>query len=624
MIMGNIYAERVESLRDMLERKGIDALVITGSDPHSSEYPAPRWKQVEWISGFTGEAGDIVITLDHAGLWTDTRYFIQANKQLSGTGIVLHKTRIPEQVLIPEWLAENDLYTVAVDGKSQNVSSVRALREAFAKAGKEENLNIIDIPDVLDSFWTDRPEIPQTPIITLGEEIAGESRPHKISRIRKFLMGNNLDGILLTSLEEIAWTLNVRASDIAFNPVCISYLLISMDSVKWYVKKDALNQFDSETEDSFYELKADEVEIMDYDDIELALNGLDLEGEDGSVASEENSWQLFVDTSSLNFNLYNILVQSDMDIQIVEGTSPVALFKAVKNETEIEEMRQTHIDDGLAMENFLFWLEKTMEKATSDSEITEWDAAVKLDSLRAEIPGYKGNSFETISAYGPNAALPHYLTLPQGSSTLKPQGLYLVDSGGQYMTGTTDITRTVPMGPCTDMEKEDYTLVLKGAIRLAKAIFPKGTAGCQLDVLARNPLWQAQRNFGHGTGHGVGFFLCVHEGPQDIRQNFNSQAILPGMITSDEPGIYRENSYGIRHENLVLCTDAGTNEFGQWLRFETLTLCHIDTAPIVTELLDREELEWLNDYNAKVYETLSDKLSGEVSEWLYEKTRPLV
>ncbi|MFA6859727.1 MAG: aminopeptidase P family N-terminal domain-containing protein, partial [Bacteroidales bacterium] len=243
--MGNIYAERVESLRNIIERKGIDALVITGSDPHSSEYPAPRWKQVEWITGFTGEAGDVVITLDHAGLWTDTRYFIQANKQLDGTGIALHKTRVQGQVLIPEWLAENNLFTVAVDGKSQNVSSVRAIKDAFRKAGKAENLNIIDMPDILDGFWSDRPEIPQTPIITLGEEIAGESRPHKISRIRKFLMGNNLDGILLTSLEEIAWTLNVRASDIAFNPVCISYLLISMDSVKWYVKKDALNQFDS-------------------------------------------------------------------------------------------------------------------------------------------------------------------------------------------------------------------------------------------------------------------------------------------------------------------------------------------------------------------------------------------
>jgi Xaa-Pro aminopeptidase len=315
-----------------------------------------------------------------------------------------------------------------------------------------------------------------------------------------------------------------------------------------------------------------------------------------------------------------MLRENSSDMEIVEGKSPVGEFKAVKNDIEIQGMKEAHLADGLAMERFLYWLETNVSDGIQDAGINERDAALKLDSLRAEIPEYRGNSFETISAYGPNAALPHYVTPEYGSATLEPHGLYLVDSGGQYLIGTTDITRTVPLGPCTQLEREDYTLVLKGMIRLAMASFPAGTAGCQMDALARNPLWQSKRNFGHGTGHGVGFFLCVHEGPQDIRQNFNTQPILPGMITSDEPGIYREGQYGIRHENLILCTESGANDFGTWLHFETLTLCHIDTSPIVRDLLDKDEADWLNDYNGRVCKTLSPRLPVEVANWLQGKT----
>jgi Xaa-Pro aminopeptidase len=609
--MNNLYANRIEAVRDFMKDKGLDAIVITGSDPHKSEYPAPRWKQVEWLSGFTGEAGDLVITLGHAGLWTDTRYFIQADVQLRNTGITLHKTRVQEQILIPDWLEGNldDNAAIAVDGLCQSAAAIEEIKGTFRKNGK--TCVIIDEPDMLDFIWTDRPGIPSTPIITIGEDIVGESRLERISRIRKFLMDKNLDAILISALDEIAWVMNIRGSDIEYNPVVISYLLISMDTVKWFVTKDTAIDIDMDTADSFYELKADGVDIMDYDEVDFSLYNL---------SEEKDISRLFIDKNTLNYDIYRILKEDVQNTEIVEGTSPVGLMKAVKNPTEIAGMKESHFDDGLAMEKFCHWLEISVRNG---DYVTEWDAAIKLDSMRAEIPGYRGNSFQTISAYGKNAALPHYSTPKTGSAKLEPYGLYLTDSGGQYAIGTTDITRTLPLGPCTRLEMEDYTLVLKGMIRLAMAVFPEGTAGCQLDALARNSLWQHERDFGHGTGHGVGFYLCVHEGPQDIRQNFNRQAFLPGMITSDEPGIYREGNYGIRHENLVLCTKAGSNEFGHWLKFETLTLCHIDTSIIVKELMDKCELDWLNRYNGAVYETLSSALPEEIAAWLREKTLPI-
>ena len=593
----------------MMRSKGWDAVVLTGSDPHNSEYSAPRWLQASWVSGFTGE-GDLVITDDHAGVWTDTRYFIQASRQLPGSGVELHKTRVPGQVLIPEWLSghfsEYDSVIVAVDGLGMNAAAVLDIKKAIG-----EKAIVVDAPDMLDPLWKDRPAIPQTPVITLGAETVGWSREQKLSWIRKWLMDNGSDAILLTALDDIAWMLNVRGQDVEYNPVVMSYLLVTMDNTVWFVRKGPVEADDEETEDSFYELESDGVTIQDYSDIGVALSEI----VDGEYVS-----RLFVDTSTLNYNLYNILKENIPSSNLTSGKSPVALRKAVKNDVEIAGMREAHLEDGIAMERFLFWLERMVE---AGEPVNEYEAALQLHSFRSGIEGFRGESFETISAYGANAALPHYVTPENGSAELDARGLYLSDSGGQYLFGTTDITRTIPLGPCTQLEKEDYTLVLKGHIDLAKAVFPSGTAGCQIDALAREPLWASKRNFGHGTGHGVGFYLNVHEGPQDIRQNFNRQPLVPGMITSDEPGIYREGKHGIRHENLVLCVDAGRNDFGQWCSFETLTLCHFDTSIVIKELLDASEIAWLNAYNARVFQTLAPRLPSEVAQWLRGKTLPI-
>ena len=598
--MENVNYARVEALRTLMQENGWDIVILTGSDPHASEYPAARWKQVEWLSGFTGEAGDIVVTRDHAGLWTDTRYFIQAVKQLDGTGIVLHKMRVPEQVPIPEWIAslEMDEPVIAVDGLCQTVGAVETLRAAVPSAV------VVAVPDLLSALWENRPSIPSTPIITLGEDLSGESREVRLRWLRKWLIRQGADAILLTALDEIAWLLNVRGQDIDYNPLVISYLLVTMDDAFWFVRKDAYEDPDSETADSFRELRADGVTICDYTDVHFNLSSLRESGVD----------RICVDLSTLNVTVRGAL---DDGPEVIPVTSPVSLRKAVKNSVEIDGMREAHLEDGLVMEQFLYWVSRHA------GMVNEWEAARYLGSLRAKVSGYRGDSFETISAYGPSAALPHYVTPRSGSALLEARGLYLCDSGGQYLFGTTDITRTVPLGPCTPLEREDYTLALRGHIGLAMAVFPRGTAGCQIDALAREPLWKAKRNFGHGTGHGVGFFLGVHEGPQDIRQNFNSVALEPGMICSDEPGIYREGMHGIRHENLLLCRAVGDNEFGSWLGLEPLTLCHFDTSCLEVSLLTADERDWLNAYNERVYRTLSPRLPADVAAWLRNQTLPV-
>ena len=605
--MGNLHSERIAALRGVMSANGWDAVVVTGSDPHSSEYQAPRWKQVEWLTGFTGEAGDVVVTMDHAGLWTDSRYFIQALAQLEGTGVELHKTRQPDTVRIPQWLVGR-AKTVAVDGLCQSVSGVSEIEECLGEDGL-----VVDVPDLLQDLWEGRPQIPVTPVTTLDvEAFGGIPRIDKISWLRKWMLINGYDKVLLSSLDEIAWMLNVRGNDIDYNPVVISYLLVSQDYVKWFVKKTATDaELDPDTLDSFSELKMDGVDVEDYDAVFFALS---------DFGQDETSGTIFVDPSILNSNIYKYICDSFAPDSVVCGTSPVIMEKSIKSQSEIDNFRQAYIDDGVAMECFLHWLES---EVASGRKVTEWEASERLTAFRAEIPGYRGNSFENISAYGPNAALPHYSTPEYGSAVIRPQGLYLVDSGGQYLTGTTDITRTVPMGDCADLEKEDYTLVLRGMIDLSRCVFPRGTAGCQLDAFARMPLWRAGRNFGHGTGHGIGYYLCVHEGPQDIRQNFNQCPLLPGMVTTDEPGLYREGMHGIRHENTLVCREAGRNDFGDWLEFETLTCCHFDTSAIVKDLLGPEAIAWLNAYNERVYRTLSPLLPSHVAAWLRGKTMPI-
>ena len=601
--MENVFYGRIEALRALMRENSWDMVILTGSDPHASEYPAARWKQVEWLSGFTGEAGDLVVTQDHAGLWTDTRYFIQANKQLAGTGVELHKMRVPEQVPIPEWIASlgMDEPVIAVDGLCQPVAAIRELQDAVPSA------IIVPVPDLLSALWEDRPAIPCTPIITLGEDLTGESREARIQWLRKWLVRQGADAIFLTALDEIAWLLNVRGSDIAYNPLVISYLLVTLDDVSWFVRKDAYADPDQDTADSFDELAADGVTVCDYSDVNFKLASLRLDGVD----------RICVDPSTLNYCLRDAIDDGDQLPEVVECESPVQLHKAVKNAVQIEGMREAHLEDGLVMERFLYWVEQHI------GSVNEWEAACYLGSLRAQISGYRGDSFETISAYGPSAALPHYSTPSEGSALLEAHGLYLCDSGGQYLFGTTDITRTVPMGPCTALEREDYTLVLKGHIDLSMAVFPKGTCGPHLDILAREPLWRYKRNFGHGTGHGVGFFLGVHEGPHEFRQNFNSVPFQAGFVITDEPGLYREGMHGVRHENVLLCRSLGDNEFGSWLGFEPLTLCHFDTSCLEVSLLTGDERNWLNAYHERVYRTLSPRLPAEVSSWLRNKTLPV-
>ncbi|MBQ1636963.1 MAG: aminopeptidase P family protein [Bacteroidales bacterium] len=590
----NKFAERIAQIRSM----GFDAVVISGTDPHNSEYPAPRWKQVEWACGFTGEAGDLVVTPDHAGLWTDSRYFIQANAQLAGTGVELHKTRVPEEVPIPQWLSEHfqkKPVRVAFDGLCQSVGAVKALDDALRGSYGLGGYELIDEPDMLSKLWNERPAIPHTPVEVLDERLMGETRREKLTWLRAELAKRGCGAMFVTSLDEIAWLLNVRASDIDYNPYVISFLLVTPQTAIWFVRN------------------VSEVPVIpdvvnaDYSVLEDAVD--DRRGECG---------KLFIDPSTLNYHTLKTLRKYFEESQMVFGDSPIVLRKAIKNKKEIEGFRRAFIEDGVAMENFLYWLETSVQ---GGARITEWDASEKMTYFRSQIEGYRGNSFENISAYGANAALPHYSTPRAGSAEIKPRGLYLCDSGGQYLFGTTDITRTVPMGRCSRQEKEDYTLVLKGMIDLTLAVFPAGTAGCQIDALARRPLWATRRNFGHGTGHGIGFYLGVHEGPQTIRQNFNPQPLVPGMISSNEPGLYREGKHGVRHENVVLCREEGKSEFGTFLSFETLTCCHIETSIVMKKLLNEAEWDWLKAYNRVVYRILKPRLAPEVAKWLKRKCR---
>ena len=610
IIMTNVYAQRVESLRAIMRERGWDAVIVSGSDPHSSEYVAPRWLQVAWLAGFTGESAELVITADHAGLWTDTRYFIQAEKQLPGTGFELHKMNVPEQVPVSEWLAQytfrsdRHIPVIAVDGLCQTVSDVQSLTDAFLAARKPAPV-VVNHPDMLDLIWFDRPSVPQTPVTLLSEAYAGMTRKDKIAWLREAVQQKGCDSILLTALDEIAWLLNVRGTDIDYNPVVVSYLLVTRTEVLWFALKSS--HLDDVTQSSFATLRSEGITIHPYHSLSSKLRAFD--------------GRLYVDTSTLNYSLHEALSAQSGIAHYVSGTSPVIHRKALKNASEVEGMRRAHIVDGVAVVRFFHWLETTLARG---SVVSEWDAAVRLGQFRQEIAEYRGDSFETISAWGEGAALPHYVTPKDGSTKIGTHGLYLCDSGGQYLFGTTDITRTVAVGPCTDLEKEDYTLVLQGHIRLALCSFPKGTAGCQIDVLAREPLWRTHRNFGHGTGHGVGFYLNVHEGPQNIRQGFKNEPLLPGMRTANDPGLYREGMHGIRHENLVLCVDTGARDFGRdWYAFDTITLCYFDTAPLLADRLHDDEKAWLNAYQERVYQTLAPHLTEDVATWLRQKTLPI-
>lgn len=586
--MNTIIRKRLEALRTWMQAEKADAFIIPSTDPHISEYVAPHWQSREWISGFTGSAGTVVVTRDKAGLWTDSRYFLQAAQQLEGTGIDLYKEMLPETPGISEFLCREleAGNTAGIDGYVFSMLDARQLRKELAN----KQIKLKNMADPMDSIWTDRPALPQTPACIYDTQYAGRTCREKLEDIRLEMKQAGAQALLLPALDEIAWTLNLRGSDVHCNPVVVSYLLIDEEEAHYFIELQKL------TPEVKAYLEDNRVTCHAYTDLLPYLRQL-------------KASTLLLTPGKTNQAVSEAVPES---CRIVEGASPVALLKAIRNEQEIAGLRKAMQRDGVALVKFLKWL----EEAVPGGQETEISVDRKLHELRAAQPLYKGESFDTIAGYGAHAAIVHYEATPETDVPLQPRGFLLLDSGAQYLDGTTDITRTIALGPLTEEEKTDYTLILKGHIDLAMAVFPEGTRGAQLDVLARMPIWQHHMNFLHGTGHGVGHFLNVHEGPQSIRMNENPVALRAGMLTSNEPGVYKAGSHGIRTENLVLTVSAGEGMFGHYLKFETVTLCPICTKGIVRELLTQEEADWLNQYHRTVYEKLSPDLDEDERYWL--------
>lgn len=593
--MKESITERIGRLRQCLREQSLSAFIIPSTDPHSGEYVPDHWKTREWVSGFTGSAGTAVITLDDAALWTDSRYFLQAADQLDGTGIRLMKDRLPDTPSIPEWLGQSlsPGAMVGVDGWVNTIGETQALREALAREG----LTLRTDYDPVTRLWDDRPALPGTPVSIHPLEYAGVACHEKLAAIREKLLARGADGILLSTLDDIAWTLNLRGNDVHCNPVFVSYLLITSQESILYVRAEKLT-----TEVKAY-LAQEGVNTEDYDDLQEDLR-------DYPYAT------LILDPGRTNEAVRQAV---NPLTKVLLEESPVPLMKAVKNEAEIRGFHAAMLRDGVAMVKFLKWLEEAVPQGNE----TEMSIDRKLYECRAEQPLFRGISFDTIAGYKEHAAIVHYEATPETDKPLAPEGLLLLDSGAQYADGTTDITRTIALGETTDDERRDYTLVLKGHIGLTRGCFPQGTCGTQLDVLARQAMWREGANFLHGTGHGVGAYLNVHEGPHQIRMNHVPTPLRPGMTVTDEPGIYRAGRYGIRTENTLLVVPYRETEFGTFYTFEPLTLCPIDTRPIVRSMLTAEETEWLNAYHRMVYDRLSPLLDEEHRAWLESKTKQL-
>lgn len=588
--MDSTVIERIAALRAHIIRKNIQAFIIPSTDPHLSEYVAPHWQAREWISGFTGSAGTVVVTTEEAGLWTDSRYFLQAAEQLEGTGITLYKEMLPETPDIPAFLRsrlqQGD--TVGIDGKMFSAEEVKRLQQALEKDG----IRVKSIADPMQLLWTDRPAMPLAPAFAYDPKYAGKSFREKLSAVREKMEAAGADALLLSALDEIAWLLNIRGNDVHCNPVVVSYLLVGTDEVHCFIHPQKV------TKELAAYFQTNGIALHAYEEIEDYL-------------AHFPAKSILANPAKTNHAIYSAIRP---ECRIVDGTSPVTLLKAVRNEQEIAGIRAAMQRDGVALAKFLMWLEKAVP-AGGETEIS---VDRKLHAFRAAQPLYMGESFDTIAGYKAHGAIVHYEATPETDVPLKPEGFLLLDSGAQYLDGTTDITRTIALGSLTEEEKTDYTLILKGHIALAMAVFPEGTRGAQLDVLARMPIWKRHMNYLHGTGHGVGHFLNVHEGPQSIRMNENPIPLQVGMVTSNEPGVYKAGSHGIRTENLVLTVPAGEGMFGNYLRFETLTLCPICRKGIIKELLTAEEIEWLDEYHRTVYEKLSPDLDDEEKAWLKE------
>lgn len=593
--MNQTIENKLQALRALLKLKNIEAFIIPSTDPHMSEYVAPHWKSREWVSGFTGSAGTVVVTQQSAGLWTDSRYFIQAEQQLAGSEIVLYKEMLAETPSITTWLKQQLKQgdTVGIDGTVFSTEEVLRMSAEL----KQQNIEIESIADPMQKIWTNRPPMPQDTAFTYSTKYAGKGCDEKMKCIREALKKSNVDALLLSALDEIAWTLNLRGSDVHCNPVVVSYLIIEQGAAHYFIQRQKL------TAEVEQHLKSIGIELHPYEELEDYL-------------SETTAGSILVNPSKTNFAAYSAI---NPDCRIVNGTSPVTLLKAIRNEQEIAGLHNAMQRDGVAMVKFLKWL----EQAVPTGEETELSVSETLRKLRSEQQHFIGESFDTIAGYKEHGAIVHYEATPQTNAKLKPEGFLLLDSGAQYLDGTTDITRTIALGALTEEEKTDYTLVLKGHIALAMAQFPAGTRGAQLDVLARIPMWQRGMNYLHGTGHGVGHFLNVHEGPQSIRMNENPVPLQIGMLTSNEPGLYKAGSHGIRTENLVLVVEATEGMYGNYLKFETVTLCPICKKGIIKEMLNKDEMEWLNNYHAMVYEKLSPNLNDEETIWLKEATSAL-
>lgn len=588
-------AQRLSNLREIMQREHLDAFIFPSTDPHNSEYVPDRWKGREWISGFNGSAGTAVVTMHAAALWTDSRYFIAAEQQLADTEFVLMRERVAGTPTISEWLGKvlSDINgaTVGVDGMVNTAADVEAL---IADLRQQGGITVRTNFDPLAVIWTNQPPIPTTPIEVHSLEYAGESTTSKLSRIRMALRSLHADGMLVSALDDIAWTLNLRGSDVHCNPVFVSYLLIDTKTTTLFINDEKL------TPDVKAYLTAQGVQTAPYNHIKDALRNYD-------------EYNILLDPNVISYTLFKQVRTQE----VVRASSPIPAMKAIKNEIEVEGFRRAMIRDGVALVKFLRWL----QTAVSKGQETEISVAEKLTALRAEQPLFRGISFDTIAGYESHGAIVHYEATPETDAPLKPHGFLLLDSGAQYQDGTTDITRTIALGELTEEQREVYTLVLKGHIQLELAKFPSGASGTQIDALAREAMWRKGFNFLHGTGHGVGSFLNVHEGPHQIRMEYRPAPLLPFMTVTDEPGLYLEGKFGVRIENILLIKPYMTTAFGEFLQMEPLTLCPIDTAPIVREMLLNEEVEWLNGYHQYVFDKLSPYLQGADLDWLRAATQ---
>lgn len=593
--MNQNIVNRIEAIRDFMDQRHLDAIYISGTDPHMSEYLCTHWKTREFVTGFTGSFGEVVITRDSAGLWTDTRYFLQAGEELEGTGITMHKLRVPDAIPVPEWLMLNmrEGARLGLDPVSLPLSTFRQIMDALSK----KMVDIIFVSDMLDEVWTDRPALPEKPVFELPLDITGKSRTEKLTTISTMAREKGASATVVSALDDLAWTFNLRGSDIDYNPVFMGYAIIGNGETRLFTHTATIDGQAIEA------LVNEGVILKPYHEFYNYLEQL-------------GGQTIYLDPSTANTALWQAAFKHN---NVVEGMSIPTILKAAKNETELSGFRMAMHQDGCAMVNFLFWLKHAVQSETID----EYTVSRKLKEFRAMQPGFVGESFSPIVGYREHGAIVHLSVDQQNALPLKPEGILLFDSGGQYKSGTTDITRTVALGYVTDNQKRDSTLVLKGMINLTLARFPAGTRGMHLDVLARNALWQQGLNYGHGTGHGVGHFLNVHEGPASIRQELNSYPIAPGMVFSNEPGLYRPGLYGIRTENMMVCVEKEVTEFGTFYGFDTLTLCPIDTRLVVNAMLTHEEKEWLNGYHEKVRTELKEGLDPEVREFLFELTMPV-